>query len=57
MVPWIAFSACHGCFQKLFYPAFPMSKHAFVPASFGELSVVCSLGVSWTRELVGRVVV
>lgn len=57
MVPWIPFSACHGCFQKLFYPAFPMSKHAFVPASFGELSVVCSLGVSWARELVGRVVV
>lgn len=53
MAPWSSFSACHGCFQKLFSPVFPMPKHAFVPASLGELSVVCSPGVTWTPELLG----
>lgn len=30
-----------------------MPKHAFVPASLGELSVLCSPGVAWAPELLG----
>lgn len=43
--------------RNCFIPLFPVPKHAFVPASLGELSVVCSLGVSRAREPLGRVVV
>lgn len=53
MAPWSSFSACHGCSQNLFSPISPMPKHAFVPASLGELSVVCSPGVAWAPELLG----
>lgn len=54
MVPWAASSACHGCFQKLFYPAFSRAQaclcSCFPRGTFSSLQSWCQSGSRAARE-------